>query len=409
MEQQPVRVLVFAMAFPPDAVGSGTYAHRLAFGLVGLGYQVLVLAPRDAGGGGEAFDAVQPFTAVRFADTGNVLKRYLTARTQLRRVLARYQPHVLWTTNGMATRVVGLTPELDGHTLPIITCMRGSDITTRLPGRGLWARLESIPQRRGFCRSAAIAASSQYLKQLAVAKGVDGARIFFNPSAFDFGQLEGYAYDAARVHQAYPAMEGKRVVVTVARLVRQKRVHVVLEAVTRVRETLPDVLLAVVGDGPEKAALQRQAASLRMTDRVVFAGSVQPMSVALLDLYSRADVFAMAGVREGMPNVFMEAGALGRASVGVADGGTPEVIQDGRTGLLAAPDDPEALAGCFEQLLRDRHRAAWMGREAQAWIREQFSTPVMIERSHRAQQCVLAGKPLEHTPPRGHGTTTAHG
>jgi glycosyltransferase involved in cell wall biosynthesis len=390
MADKPPRVLIFAMAFLPEAVGSGTYAFRLARGFAERGCRVRVLAPQDAGGRWQGFDAGQPFETVRFAAPRQVLAQYLTARRWLRRSLAEFAPDTLWTTNGMATRVAGWTPELDYRALSLVSCMRGSDITTRLPGRGLWARLESIVQRRCYARSEAIAAASEYLKRVAVAKGVDGERIFVNPSAFDFTLLDGYTYNAARVTAAYPRLADRQLVLCVARLSRQKRVHVVLEALAMLAERVPRALLVLAGDGPQRAALERRAQALGIAERVVFAGPQAPLSTPLFDLYSRAQVFVMAGVREGMPNVFMEAGAFGAPSVGVDDGGVPEVIQDGRTGLLAAPDDASDLAAKLERLLGDCELARRLGAQAREWIHQAFSGAALEERSFRVLTDVLS-------------------
>ncbi len=385
------RVLIFAMAFPPEAVGSGTYAHRLARGFAGKGCEVLVLAPQDQQGRCVDFDSEQPYRTVRIPEAGSVLRRYLEVRRWVRRVLVEFRPDSLWTTNGMATRVAGLVRELDGTGVPVVSCMRGSDIVNRLPGKGLGARLESVFQRRCYRHSTAIAAASQYLKGVAVSKGVDGEKIFINPSAFDFRQLDGYQYDPGRLLDRFPALEGRKVVLTVARLVEQKRVHLLVRAVAQLVERVPELYFVVVGDGPDQERLGQWVEELGIAGHVLLAGQVRPMSVELYDFYCCAHVFAMAGVREGMPNVFMEAGAFGLPSVGVADGGTPEIVRDGETGLLAAPDDVEGMADRMGQLLLNGERAEEMGERAREWIEERFGAEVMVERSYRVLQAVVGG------------------
>lgn len=379
--------MIFAMAFPPEAVGSGVYAFRLARGLAERGCRVQVVAPQDRAGRWALVDSAQSFGTVRVPAARTVPERYWTARRWLRHVVADFRPHVLWATNGMATRVAGWTRELDGRNPRIISSIRGSDITTRLPGSGPWARLESVYQRRCYARSAAISTASEYLRQVAVAKGVDGSRIFVNPPAFDFTRLSDYTFDPARLERAIPGLRDRKVVLTVARLVKQKRVDVVVEAMAHVQSRVPEALLVIVGGGPQRAALERRARTL--PDHVRFAGPVEPMSTTLYDLYSAARVFVMAGVREGMGNVFLEAGALGTPSVGVNDGGVPEVIQHERTGMLAEPDDPVDLAGKLEQMLTDDELARAMGSQAHAWIKAKFSTGVMMERSYAVLRRVL--------------------
>ena len=81
------------------------------------------------------------------------------------------------------------------ETCPWVSCLRGSDILTRLPGKGLLARLQSIPQRRCYRHSSAIAAASGYLKRTAEGKGVSGEKIFVNSSGFDFSRIADYHFD----------------------------------------------------------------------------------------------------------------------------------------------------------------------------------------------------------------------
>jgi glycosyltransferase involved in cell wall biosynthesis len=383
------RVLVFGTAFPPSAVGTGAYAYCLARGLCARGGQVQVLAPEE--GECTSFDREQPFEVVRMPWTAWVPGRYLVARRWLGRVLDSLKPDCLWTTNGMATRVAGLLGK--GRGVPVVSSLRGSDIVTRLPGKGIWPRLESIPQRRCYARSAAIAAASSYLKEVAVAKGVDGERIFVNPPVFDFESLREYCFDPQWLWRRYPALQGKRLVLTVARLVEQKRVHLALRALGQIAGDFPDLHYAIVGDGPQKGALERLIGELGLADRVLLTGLVPPMSAQLFDLYSGAQVFLLPSVCEGMGHVFVEAGAFGLPSVGVADGGVPEVIAQGETGLLGAVDEVDGLADNLRRLLKDESLRLAMGRKARQRVATQFSLPAMAERSYGALQRVIGGRP----------------
>ena len=85
----------------------------------------------------------------------------------------------------------------------------------------------------------------------------------------------------------------------------------------------------------------------------------------------------------------MEAGALGRPSVGADDGGVPEIVLAGRTGLLARPDDPADFARCLGELLTDPSRAAAMGSQAREWVRGHFSTAALVERSYGVLQQIV--------------------
>lgn len=382
------KVLVFALAFPPQAVGSGTYAHRLALGLHGKGVEVLVLAPADPGGRDGAFDRAQPYATCRTRLRGPAPWRYWQARRALRRCLRRFAPDSLWTTNGMATRVTGSLPERVLASLALVSCMRGSDIV------GLEASsLGGRAQVRCYSRSRAIAAASEFLKEVAVAKGVEGAKIFANPSGFDFSMLDGYRFDAGRLARAFPALGGRPYILGVARLTRQKRVGLTIEAFARLADRYPDLCYAVAGDGPDEAGLRRQVEAAGLQERVALLGRVEPMSAELFDLYGGARAFVMAGVGEGLPNVFIEAAAFGLPCVGVRDGGTPEVVVDGENGLLADVDDASSLAACLERLLGDEAVAEKMGRQGRLWVEERFSAASLAERSYAVLARVTAASP----------------
>ena len=191
MAEKSYKVLILAMEFPPSAVGTATYASRLAQGLSSRGAEVLVLAPRGERRRRHAFDREQPYRIVRMPCAAAGPWRYVVALRWLRRTLRRFRPHSLWTTNGASTRIVGLLWEAGRRDLSVVSCLRGSDILSRLPGKGVLTRLQSIPQRRCYRLSSAIAAASAYLKRTAVAKGVGAEKIFINSSGFDFSQDRG--------------------------------------------------------------------------------------------------------------------------------------------------------------------------------------------------------------------------
>jgi phosphatidylinositol alpha-1,6-mannosyltransferase len=373
-------VLLFGTEFPPSAAGTAIYARSLALGLSAQGVDVHVLTMAPDATSPE--DADQPFRVTRLPPTGNVARRYARCLGALRRDLQRLQPDCLWTTNGMGTRVAGLLSQVS---CPLITCARGSDIRTRLPGRGPWRRLESLPLRRAYRRSAAVAAACQDLHRLAVDRGIDGARIFVSHSAFDFARLE-----TLRASRPCCSREA-RALLTVARLTRQKRVDVLLQAVAIAVERLPELRYTIVGDGPERGRLERRARDLGIAARVRFAGQLPPFSSELCAEYERAAVFGLASVGEGLANVFIEAGAFGLPSLGVDSGGTPEVVRHGDTGWLVPADDPQAAADRLVDMMSDDEALERMGSSARDWILEEFGLDTLGRRSAAVVRSVIAG------------------
>jgi glycosyltransferase involved in cell wall biosynthesis len=112
-----------------------------------------------------------------------------------------------------------------------------------------------------------------------------------------------------------------------------------------------------------------------------------------------ADVLVLPSREEGMPVAAIEAMMRGRPVAGTRVGGTPEVVRDGMTGVLVAPEDPKALAGCLGDLLRDGDRRRRLGEQASAAARAGFTVERMAEATLREYRTVLA--------PRGEGAAAA--
>ena len=114
---------------------------------------------------------------------------------------------------------------------------------------------------------------------------------------------------------------------------------------------------AIVGEGPLRKDLESQISDLGLQGVVTMMGAMP--HTRLVALYREASVFALApqvtadGDRDGIPNVLVEAMAAGVPVVSADMSGIPELIEDGRTGLLVEPEDPSALADAVERLLRD--------------------------------------------------------
>jgi glycosyltransferase involved in cell wall biosynthesis len=171
---------------------------------------------------------------------------------------------------------------------------------------------------------------------------------------------------------------------TVGRLSEEKGVDVLLRGLVE----LPDVTAVLVGDGPDRGALERLARELGIEDRVVFAGwHADPLPwVAAFDLFvlpSRLEALALAAI---------EAMLASRAVVASATGGVPEVVVDGETGLLVPSDDAAALAGAMRSLLADPARRERMGASGREVARRKFALEPMVRAYEGLYRELLAGR-----------------
>jgi colanic acid/amylovoran/stewartan biosynthesis glycosyltransferase WcaL/AmsK/CpsK len=189
---------------------------------------------------------------------------------------------------------------------------------------------------------------------------------------------------------------------SVARLVPMKGLDTAVAAFARVRAELPEARYVVVGDGPERAALEAQAAALGVADAIAFEGVRD--NVTAQALLAAADVAVLPcrrdseGNRDGIPVSLMEAGHLGVPVVSTPLSGVPELVEDGVGGLLVPPDDPVALASALLRLARDDAQRERYGRALQARVRDEFGIDRQLDRLHDVWGRLIRDRDREPVP-----------
>ena len=152
-----------------------------------------------------------------------------------------------------------------------------------------------------------------------------------------------------------------------------KRVDRVLEAFVRIRECV-NARLVMVGNGPDRAALERSAANQNLSDAVEFVGERHDL-VALL---SCADLFLLTSAQESFGMAALEAMACGTPVVASNVGGLAEVIDDGRTGFLCDQDDIGAMAARGVELLTDKALHERMAAAGEIEVRTRFCEDLIV-------------------------------
>ena len=164
-----------------------------------------------------------------------------------------------------------------------------------------------------------------------------------------------------------------RYVAIVARLVPIKDIPTFLRAFALVTESLPDVRGLVVGDGPERGAVERLAQNLGLERRCRFLG----WRADLPNVYAASDVVALTSLNEGSPVSVIEAMASGRAVVATAVGGVPDVVSEA-TGILVPVGDHRGFADAIVSLLRDPDRRAELGRKGREVAVRRFASDRLV-------------------------------
>ncbi|MBD3216725.1 MAG: glycosyltransferase [candidate division Zixibacteria bacterium] len=173
------------------------------------------------------------------------------------------------------------------------------------------------------------------------------------------------------------ASEDDTIVGIVANLRPVKDHETFIRAAAKICQSRNDIKFVVIGGGDDnyQAQLKRMARGLSIGSNIKFLGSVENPSAFIKNF----DVGVLTSKAEGLSNTLMEYGALGIPSVATDVGGNPEVVQDGKTGLLVPVENPGKVAEAVNQLLRDKDRLKEMGSEASKAVWSKFNLTLMVK------------------------------
>ncbi len=246
--------------------------------------------------------------------------------------------------------------------LPAVVVAHGIEVWTPLSRLGRWAL------RRA---DLVLAPSADTARHLVARQGVRQEKIRQLPWGLDpqFTALLA-APGANHLPAGFPS---GRVVLSVGRWAateRYKGVDTLIAAVSRLLPAVPDLYLVAVGDGDDRRRLEQLALEMGVAARVRFLRELTQEE--LLACYRHCDVFALPSRGEGFGLVFLEAMASGKPVVGGTHGGTPEIVEDGVTGLLVPYGDVERVSQALEKLLTNEPLRRQMGQRAQSRVQSAY-------------------------------------
>ena len=174
-----------------------------------------------------------------------------------------------------------------------------------------------------------------------------------------------------------PPLPGAPRLAVVGRLIPIKGHDTLLHALAAVRSDLPGVTLEIAGDGALEADLRATVSRLGLEDLVTFLGHVPQVAT----VFERAEVVVVPSLGEGFGMVALEAMERGRPVIASAVGGLPEIVDDGRTGLLVPVSDADALADAIRGLAGDATRTAAFGAAGRERALAEFSQERCTDRT----------------------------
>jgi phosphatidylinositol alpha-1,6-mannosyltransferase len=364
-----MRLLVFTTQFPPNVGGVETMTWQLSRHLQEAGAAVTVLAPyvRDC----EKFDRTESLPIKRYvladAQTGTAkLRQKADLASILTRTVRDIGVDCILCTGWDPCAYVASQAR---SRIPYFLVAHGMELL-QLPARFPQRAAKAWLRKRALHHAARIFAVSQFTRDRLIELGVKASRISVIPNG-------------VTVNGNRPLSSRRPVLATVARLVPRKGHETVLRAMPSVLEKVPDAVYRIIGGGPELQRLQSIAKELGLNGSVEFCGQVADSERERLLEECGVFVFATGATTtdfEGLGIAVLEAMQKGKPVVVTRAGGVPELVEQGRTGLIVEPDDVSALSAAISELLIDSARAEAMGREAELVVRDCYDWRLIAER-----------------------------
>lgn len=366
-EESSSHLAFLAGDFPPAVGGIQRYVHELVKAVAARGRSVSVIAPRRADAA--EIDAGLPCPIVRVAGDSKPTLAFAMARA----LASEGEAHPIG-----AVVVTKWMPEGPAYLIarrrlraPMILLGYGREFMPE-PGRPV----RGLLQRRVLGAASLCLAISDYTADNFVRAGVARERVRVIGAGVSPEALGG-AEDAGRRLRAQRGLGDGFLLLTVARLVRRKGHDLVLRAMAELGDAEPRLRYAIVGDGPERAALEDMVRGLGLGECVILAGAVA--DAELPAWYAACDAMVMPSrdipgePPEGFGLVYLEAGAAGKPVIGARTGGVASAIVDGETGLLVEPEDVRGLTEALRLLTSDAAGAAEMGRRGRERVVAEFT------------------------------------
>lgn len=340
-----------------DRRGSQIFASDLAHALKDAGVDQRVVSLRGSAGPATSFSV--PCLTLRSPEHR---QRRLepSLAVALRRSIRLADPDVVQAHGGETLKY--LVPAMVGIAAPLVYRRIGST-PTWATSRGQRMLHAALARRADMVVAVSEATREETIREMGVAED----RVVTIPNGVNLDRVT-----ARRGREEVRAELGvgseARLVASVGALTWEKDPVGLVRVVADVASDVPEAIFLIVGDGPLRRDVELAVHRAGLVERVRLLGVRDDVP----DVLGASDLLLLASATEGMPAVVIEAGALGVPVAAYAVGGVPEVVSDGRTGLLAPARDREQLADRVRRLLRDDGLRTAMGREARARSRTRF-------------------------------------
>src|SRR5688572_25612172 len=288
----------------------------------------------------------------------------LTAAWRLSRIIKQLKPDIVHAHDPHGVAMAGLALSMSTQLVkPPLVAARRVDFHLRGSSLSRWK------YRQVDC----FLCASEAIRQMLIGDGVPAVRAVTVYEGIDLERVA--SAPSTNLHEDLWLPHHAPIVGNVAALVPHKGQRHLIEAAALVVRRVPDARFVIAGEGELRPALERQIKEHHLEKHVLLAG----FRPDILSVHKAFDIFVMSSVTEGLGTSLLDAMACGKPVVATTAGGMPEVVVDGRTGLLVPPRDHEALADAIVRLLNDPAARAEMAAAGLARVRAKFSLERMVE------------------------------
>jgi phosphatidylinositol alpha-1,6-mannosyltransferase len=368
--------------FPPEVGGIETYAKELAKRFYRQCNHFLVVAP-DKPSAADV-DGSLPYPVKRIKASNPFLgpKLFLDAPVIFRKHNIEHVFHTQWQTlpASVFSRQRGIVKKIfvAAHARELLF-----NPFSKVPGLKQWYEWYT---RQMLAKVDLFFPVSEYTRNILIDHGVEPQRIITVINGTDPDTF--FPVDTSTARKKI-GISTEKVVLTITRLVSRKGVDTALRAFRNVLSDHPDSIFVVVGEGPERNALNNLAVELDIQESVRFVGRV---SYQRLNYYYNACTFFVMPSKTDTPNVegfgivFLEANACAKPVIGTYSGGIPSAVIDGETGLLVEENNIDELAKAMNRLFLNSAEAKNMGQKGRERVLNEANWDVSAAKIYRRME-----------------------
>ena len=393
-----MRVCILTTSFPRyKGDPSGNFVYELAKNLVKKGVEVNVVAPHDYETKSyEVMDGIEihrfqymfPKRLQRLAYHGGIpsnIRRSFIAKLELPLFMLSFFTmgfricrkcdviHAQWAFSGLVGTLLKKI-----YRKHVVLTVHGSDINN-IPQKGLLKKLSVYT----FKNVDQIIAVSNALKNRISDFGISTNKIKVIPNAVNIIDFPVGFKDTNDFK-----------ILFVGRLVPEKGLKYLIEAMKEVIKEIPRATLTIVGDGPLRKELEKLVEELSIQDKIRFEGMKTHSEIP--KYMQGADLFVLPSLSEGLPLVLLEAMAVGKPVVTTKVGGILDVVIDGETGVIVPPRDSKALIIAITYLLENDEKRMKMSENARRCIEEKFTWKRISEKTFQLYKPLIANIRVYH-------------